>query len=68
MRHQPDGNGNNINLSVGNKTLHFFLRQQRITGAVPELFPLVTEISRIYFFIFICGGAEIIDRVKAAAA
>lgn len=48
--------------------LRFFRRQQRIPGAVPELFPLVTEISRIYFFIYLLGGTEIIDRVKAAAS
>jgi len=39
-----------------------------MSGTVPELFPLVAEISRVYFFIIFNRGTEIIHGIKAAAA
>jgi len=52
---------------MGNKTFYVEAGQQGMSGALPELLPLLAEISRVYFFRLFRGGREIIDRIKAAA-
>ncbi|RJT41543.1 hypothetical protein D6C13_17695 [Rahnella woolbedingensis] len=55
-------------IRMGNKRRLFDFLKQRISGAAPQLFPLVTEIRRVYFGAFFCGRTQIIDRVKTAAS
>lgn len=67
MHAQPDADGSNLNVCAGDKTFYVEAGQQGMSGALPELLPLLAEISRVYFFRLFRGGREIIDRIKAAA-